>query len=161
MGSRRERGKQKPREAFSLMEVIFATAILLGSTLVLVQLVGIGREHAWKADDVTRAQVLCQNKLNELLAGIAPLEPAEDEALEEDPDWTYTVQVEPLDLAGLVSVSVAVSEVPSDSDLAGRTDQSRRGFRLVRWMRQPAMADGHEVPTAPSGTREDPGEEFR
>ena len=150
-------GRRKPQTAYSLIEVIVATAILLGSTIILTQLAGIGREHAWKADDVTRAQVLCQNKLNELLAGIAPVQSAENEPFEYDADWTYTVQVEPLDLSGLVSVSVTVTEVVLDADLANRTDRRPRGFRLVRWMRQPAVTAGSEV-YAPPDVADDAGE---
>ena len=129
-------GTRHPRAAYSLIETMIATAILVGSTIVLAQLAGIGREHAWKADEVTRAQILCQNKLNEVLAGIEPLQPVEDQAFERDDQWTYTIQAEPLDVPGLSRVSVTVTEIVSDPALANRTDQNPRSFRLVRWTRQ-------------------------
>ena len=139
------------------METIVATAILLASTLVLVQLISVGREHAWKADEVTKAQLLCQTKLNELLAGIAPLQRADEEVFDDDPDWAYSIEVQPLDVAGLVSVRVTVSELASDAELAQRTDQSPRGFHLVRWMRQAPVAVGDDASDEPRG---DLGEEF-
>ena len=79
-------GRRNTRSAYSLIEAMIATAILVGSTIVLAQLAGIGREHAWKADDVTRAQALCQSKLNELLAGIDSLQPVDNQAFEYDDD---------------------------------------------------------------------------
>ena len=57
------------RSGFSLLEVIMATAILLGCLIVLGDLAAVGRRHARDAEDLTTAQWLCQTKLNEILAG--------------------------------------------------------------------------------------------
>ena len=69
------------RSGFSLMEVLLATAILLGSVIVLGELAGIGRQNANSAEELATAQRLCQNKLNEILAGLTSLEPVEAETL--------------------------------------------------------------------------------
>jgi hypothetical protein len=123
-------------------------AILLASTLVLVQLLSVGRAHAWKADQVSRAQLLCQTKLNELLAGIAPLESVEDQIFDEDPNWSYSVEVQPLDVAGLVSVRVTVSPVDADTELTQPSADSPPGYHLVRWMPQAPLASGNAPPSA-------------
>jgi hypothetical protein len=139
-----------------LIEAIIATAILVGSTIVLAQLAGVGREHAWKADEFTRAQTLCQNKLNELLAGIQPLQSVENQTFLYDDQWTYAVQVEPVDVSGLSRITVTVTEVVSDADLARRTDQHARAFRLVRWTRQSAADLDQTTPsTAPEELPDD------
>lgn len=153
-------GRRHPRPAYSLIEAMIATAILVGSTIVLAQLAGVGREHAWKADDVTRAQALCQNKLNELLAGIESLQPVDNQAFEYDDEWTYTVEVEPLDVPGLSRVSVTVTEVISDPAIANRTDQNPRSFRLVRWTRQSAGGMDDTFSSSPSEAFSSPPEPF-
>ncbi len=62
------------RTGFSLIEVILATAILMGSVIVLARLAGMGRDQAHKAALHTTAQQLCENTMNELLLGLRPLE---------------------------------------------------------------------------------------
>jgi len=64
----------RSRSGFSLIEVILATAILMGSVIVLARLAGMGREQAHKAALHTTAQQLCENTMNELLLGLRPLE---------------------------------------------------------------------------------------
>lgn len=61
------------RSAFSLIEVIIATAILLGSVVVLSRLAGMGREQSVKAALTTESHALCEKTLNEILLGSRPL----------------------------------------------------------------------------------------
>lgn len=65
---------RKNRRAFSLIEVIIATAILMGSALVLARLAGMGRDQSQKARLYSDAQQLCEQTLNELLLGMRPME---------------------------------------------------------------------------------------
>ncbi len=69
------------RAGFSLMEVILATAILLGSVIVLGELAGMGRRQSQRGRDLAEAQQLCEKTLNEILTGLRPLEPQEQEPL--------------------------------------------------------------------------------
>ena len=64
----------KNRRAFSLIEVIIATAILMGSAVVLARLAGMGRDQSQKARLHSEAQQLCEQTLNELLLGMRPME---------------------------------------------------------------------------------------
>ncbi len=73
-GSRRRRG-------FSLLEVILATAMLMGAAVVLSRLAGMGREQSQAARTQDALQGLCERTLNELLLGLRPLIPAEDQPL--------------------------------------------------------------------------------
>ncbi len=63
------------RRGFSLLEVLIATAILMGSAVVLSRLAGMGREQSVRAKLRSEALQLCENTLNELLLGLRPLEP--------------------------------------------------------------------------------------
>ena len=69
--------KPDNRRAFSLLEVIIATAILMGSAVVLARLAGMGREQSQKAGLYSEAQQHCEQTLNELLLGMRPMEPVE------------------------------------------------------------------------------------
>lgn len=118
------------RKAFSLLEVIFAMSILLGSIAVLGELSRIGTRNARTAQDLTMAELLCESKLNEIVAGIEPLEAADEVPFEDQPEWLYSVAVEevPLQQPGLMSVRVTVAQdVP----------ENRRpvSYTLARWIR--------------------------
>jgi len=69
-------GRTSPvtRGGFSLIEVMIATAILMGSAVVLARLAGMGRDQSQKASLHSEAQQLCEQTLNELLLGMRPME---------------------------------------------------------------------------------------
>ncbi len=127
------------RRAFSLLEVLLATAILLGCVIVLGELAGIGRENADAAEEMATAQWLCQAKLNELRAGAAPLLEIQNEPLLEAPDWVYSVAIDPVAQTGLVAVRVTVSQA--------ETVARPRVFSLVQWLRSRNYDFGRETAT--------------
>ena len=133
--------KRPRRTGFSLMEILLATSILLGSLIVLGNLAAVGRMHAEDADGLTTAQLICQTKLNEILAGLEPIRPVENEPLADAPSWVYSVEVESVDRLDLASLRVTVSEDVAELDDA---TQGRRGewFALTRWIRDPDRETG-------------------
>lgn len=133
------------RDAFSLLEVLLAMSILLGAVVVLGELARIGRKNAQAAKELTQAQLLCETKLNEILAGIDSSTPREAAAFEEHPDeWLYTVERTPLAHPGVVSLRVTVKRNLPD---AYRPAQ----FSLVRWIRDPEATAGATVGPSTSG----------
>jgi general secretion pathway protein I len=127
--------RSRRRHGFSLLEVLLAMAILVGSLVVLSDLATIGRIHATKAADGTTAMRICRSKLNEIIAGLEPVAPVRDEPLDGEPGWLYSVEVESLQQPGLVSVRVTVRQEESEN---GRPLE----FSLVRWIRDPRQASG-------------------
>ncbi len=123
------------RPGFSLLEVLLATGILLGSLIVLGHLTWVGRAHVQAAEDYAKAQRIGQTKLNEILAGLAPLTPVAQEPLEDEPGWVCSVEVEPLKQPGLLEVRVIVSQ-----EEEGLRDRLPRQFTLVHWVRDPGRA---------------------
>ena len=154
------------RAGFSLIEVIIATAILMGSAVVLSRLAGMGREQSQKARLHADAQELCQQTMNELLLQMRPPElvelmpliplprpieetpneldesgifseaqvPQESIRDETNPEWRYSVRMEPLpSLPGMWSLTVVV--VQGDETLE-RPIQ----FSLTRWISGPPPA---------------------
>jgi len=134
------------RAAFSLLEVLLATGILLGAIAVLGELARLGRLNALAARDQTQAQLLCESKLSEILAGAESAEPHSDQPLTEAPGWLFRVEREPLEHEGLTSLRVTVAQ-----DLPEAKRPVR--FSLVRWMREPTTKTDSplplETPTSP------------
>jgi Tfp pilus assembly protein PilV len=124
------------RTGFSLMEVLLATAILLGSTLVLMELAGIGRYYIRSVEDHTTAQLLCQSKLNEILSGLAPLEEVQDRSVPDHPDWEYSVEIQSVNGLDVSLLRVTVSGVER-SDVTEELRGRPKTFTLNRWIPNP------------------------
>jgi Tfp pilus assembly protein PilV len=129
-----------------LLEVILAIAVLFASTVALAQLASLGRRHADRAENMTTAQTLCQNKMNEIIAGLSPLVSTADTPFLEAPGWAYTIDVQPATWNSLIAVKVSVAKLPMTD--AGRvqsvdtieasaptTVDAKPRFSLVRWLR--------------------------
>lgn len=124
------------RAGFSLMEVLLATAILLASVLILMELASIGRYYVQSVEARSTAQMLCQSKLNELLAGAQPLQSVDERALEDHPDWIYSVEVHPVRQLPLSTVRVTVMQQFAEG--ANTVVRGKpKSFSLVRWIADP------------------------
>jgi general secretion pathway protein I len=134
--------RRSRRRGFSLLEVLLATAILVGSSIVLMELASIGLRHAASARDLSQAQRLCQTKLNEIIVGVAPAETVRPMPCEEDPRWTYWVNVQPTERAGMLLLEVGVAQ-----ELASQKQVNR--FTLTRWIRDPKPDEENSSPSIP------------
>jgi Tfp pilus assembly protein PilV len=142
------RNRRRPcRSGFSLLEVLLATSILVGCLVVLSELAAIGRRLAQNAQTLTAAQTICESTVNEILAGVRPPDPIEDQAVEGLPGWLYSVDTQPLRQPGLLQLQVTVKE-----NVQGRQP---RAFTLVQWLRDPASRRREEgpLPQLPPGPR--------
>ncbi len=125
-----KRSGRPSRRAFTLLEVLLALAILLGSIVVLGELTRQGLRQAAGARDHTRALLLCDSLLAEIAAGIQPTEPREAVPVPEQPEWLATVERRPTATLGLIEIQVTVRQ-----DLPAK----RRPVEatLVRWVHVP------------------------
>ncbi|QDU99228.1 hypothetical protein Pla8534_71410 [Lignipirellula cremea] len=142
----------------SLLEVILALAIFGLSMGAIGQLIRLGLKSAGFARDLTTAQLLCESRLNELTAGVTPIETVQDAPLELDPSWLHAVSLRQIQTQGLVEIRVVVYREPQ----AGARPLE---FALVRWIPDPGITidegDGTQqemqdftqppTPSAPSG----------
>ena len=120
------------------MELILALAILCGAIAMLGELSRLGMTYADYARDATQAQLLCQGKLDEIVAGVSlpeaeqdvPFDPIDENEIQSE--WLYSVEVAPLDEEGLTEVRVTVTQdVPAQKRPVEIT--------LVRWMIDSSM----------------------
>lgn len=132
------------RRGFSLMEVLLSTAILVGSSIVLIELATIGRKQASAAYDLNHALLLCQSKMDEIVSGISVLTTVDSQEFEDDSEWLYSVEQQPLRDSQLNEVIVTVFQQE-------RANRKAQRFSLVRWLpettRQPVVSE-----TPPSAT---------
>lgn len=128
---RRQRAGSQCRRGLSLMEVILAIAILGMSMAIIGELVRIGVRSARDARDLATAQFLCESRMSEIAAGIFPSESMQLTPFEDNPDWLFSVESEPSQKDGLLSVRITVT-----------ADQPKQPypvtFTLSRWMVDPA-----------------------
>jgi general secretion pathway protein I len=162
------------RRAFSLLEVILALAILAGAVVVLGELTRQGMECTRLARDSTYAQLLCESKLSEIIAGVAiaqdvqgaPIDLVQAAPLDADTPpgqapWIYSVRTSgPTNQNGLIAVEVTVSQDMPEANRPARCT-------LVRWMIDPnidwsSMNGTDQTSTgstgsSPTGTNPTPG----
>jgi len=112
------------RHAFSLLELLLATTILLGAVTVLGQLVHIGSRNARSSHLLSTAQLLAETKLAEIAAGVEPAEPIEQAGFEHQPDWTYSLERESTEHEGLSLVRVTVQQI---------VEPPRRPVQFTAW----------------------------
>ncbi|MBN2292892.1 MAG: hypothetical protein JXM70_10735 [Pirellulales bacterium] len=128
----------KRRRGFSLMEILLATALLMGCVVVLTELATIGRHHIQKAEKLAAAELICQSAMNEILTGAAPVETVERRPVDGCPGWIISVEVLPLDKRpGLAALEIRVGEDLPENEKATE-------FTLVRWIPDPDMPDDTE-----------------
>ena len=135
----------------SLLEVLLALAILGGALVTIGELHSLGRRAGVQARDLTTAQILCESKLAEIVAGITPTEsvlqqPLGDETLE-DSSWLYSIESQEASQPGLLAVQVTVEQDPKQ---IGRPVR----FSLVRWVVDPnrETAESNGESNGESGT---------
>lgn len=132
------------RRGFSLLEIILALALLAGAVAVLSELSSGGLENAGRARDMTQAQLLCESKLAEVVAGILPAESQQGTCETElDPslsEWIYTIDVASAAQVGLLEVRVTVSRDPA-------LDPRPVECTLVRWVLDPSAVTTTESTT--------------
>ncbi len=151
MTTLREKHRLRRRHGLSLLEVMLALAILGGAIAVIGELMRFGMKNAESARDLSIAQVFCEAKINEIAAGLLPLQsmgstPIEEiAALNSDAPWLYAVEVQEIDQQGLVAVRVTVSQ---DPDVKFRPVS----FSLVRWMIDPAQQEMTDTGSTGSST---------
>lgn len=138
------------RRGLSLLEIIIATGIVAGSAVMLTSLFQTGDRHTSRAEERTFAQMLCQSKLDELMANPMELMSVQAEVFQHYPGWMWAVEVQESTIDGLVNVQVTVTRIPNmptGADLAITATPSEQPglptiprdleptFELTRWMR--------------------------
>ncbi len=119
------------RSGFSLLEVVLALAILAAAFAVLGQLTSVGVRAAIEAHDIASAETVADTIMSEILAGILPPDPVIQSPVTTDPQWVYSVALEPTPHLGTLNLVVLVEHVSPT--------RRRSRFQLARWIRDPSL----------------------
>jgi type II secretion system protein I len=119
-----------------LFEVILALAILVGAMAVLGELVRGGLISARRARDLSRATLIAEAKVAQLVAGLQAPDPVTGMVVEDDytGEWMYSLEVSQTTSPELLAVRVTVERNAPN-------ERNRVSCSLVRWVKTPeAMA---------------------
>jgi hypothetical protein len=131
------------------MEVLVALTIFLLSLSVLGQLISFSSNRATEIEERSLASQMCQNKMAEVLAGAILLENVEDQELEEDNRYRWSLFVEDGGVEGLYSVTVRVYRPYPDGSEVGNS--------LTRLLLDPVlMGSTQDVPMVETVAEEEP-----
>ena len=123
--------KDPPRQAFTLLEIILALAILAGAVALLGEAMQLASRAAADCRGESHAKMLAESIMAELLSGMADLTDIDREPIDSDDTvpWVYSVIFSEVDtdLEGLTAVEVLVEQ---DLDKAFRPVK----YRLVQWL---------------------------
>ncbi|MBA3312662.1 MAG: hypothetical protein M3552_00045 [Planctomycetota bacterium] len=113
----------------TIYEVFLALTLLLGALAVLSQHVAVGTRAAVRGQLQTRAALLCETKLAEVIAGIEPMSQTSGMSVEgAGAGWTWSLEVATGPTADLLNLGVTVAHAND----RGETDASFTIRRLVR-----------------------------
>jgi len=105
----KSQSRMRGNRGLSLLEVVLAIAIMGVAMMIISNLVSLGSNFASMTKWRSEAQILCNTKMAEISSGVLPLETVSTANIPENPEWTYSIQVQASDLTGLLLVQVAVA----------------------------------------------------
>ncbi len=118
------------RRGLSLLEVMLSIAILGISMAIIGNLFYLGSRSALQARLRSDANILCDTKMAELAAGILPPNSVGNQTIEENPLWSYSLDIQSSEQPGLLVATVTVQQ--SDSAAAVPVSMS-----IVRFIPDP------------------------
>lgn len=129
----RHRPPSDSRAGLSLLEVLLATAIFIGSLVAIMQSLRIGADNEISARMDSEAALRCEAVMAELVAGVRGLESAADQAFDDGAaNWFFDVQVEDAGVSGLLKLTVTVRHSPNEG-------VETTSVSLDRYLRDPQL----------------------
>ena len=134
-------GRMNQRGGYSLLEVILATAILAGSSLMLATLISNGANLGNRAQERAEALLIAQTLIDETLATRHGESFEEEEPFSESSLWSYRLRAETQEDLGVIVVTAevfplddegGVSSAVSYKHLLAHETNVDRGCRLLR-----------------------------
>ena len=125
---------QTRRDGITLLEVILATAIFLGSLTAILQLMRLGHDSRISARMEAECALRCESLMGEYVSGIRPLT-AESQTPFDDSngnEWTYSTVIDDAEGESLLLITVLVEHMTTD-------EQVNAYFQLKRMMRDPQL----------------------
>ena len=128
--------KQHIRAGLSLLEVVLALTILAVAAALLAQVTRQATDNGLMAQRLSTAQMLCESKMSEVLAGAIQLTstgwvPITDSGRKGN--WNYQIQTVTSQRPNMIGVRLSVTDQPDF------TTSNPELFFIVRWMIDPSL----------------------
>ncbi len=128
--------KQHNRAGLSLLEVVLALTILAVAAALLAQITKQATDNGLLAQRLSTAQMLCESKMSEVLAGAISLQasswvPITDSGRKGN--WNYQIQTITAQRPNMIGVRLSVTDQPDT------TTGNPELFFIVRWMIDPSL----------------------
>lgn len=120
------------RQGITLFEVVLALAIFIGALAAIGQILRTGSQAAVRGQLAADAILRCERRMNEVIAGVLPLQSTSQSPFEDDPGWTWSLNVTDSTIPYLLQIEVTVER-------AGTRSESTAMASLVRLMRDPQI----------------------
>jgi general secretion pathway protein I len=131
------KAKRSPtRSGLSLLEVVLALSILAVSAALLAQITRMATDNGLMAKRLATAQMLCESKMSEVLAGAIPLTASGWTSITDSgrkQNWYYQIQTETAARPNMIGVRLSVTDQPD------ATSSNPELFYIVRWMIDPNL----------------------
>jgi len=130
------------RKGISILEVVIATMILGLGIASVGELSYLGLRASKIARESTLAQVECQTWMNEMIAGVRPVQATRDTAIAGLPNWTIAIEIESTAHQGLVSARVVARDwgPPASQQAYAVQAVPVRQYVLTRWVTRPTAS---------------------
>ncbi len=132
----RKKHKRTLRAGLSLLEVVLALSILAVSAALLTQITRMATDNGLMARRLATAQMLCESKMSEVLAGAIPLTSSGWTEITDSgrkQSWYYQIKTESAARPNMIGVRLSVTDQPDS------TTANPELFYIVRWMIDPNL----------------------
>jgi hypothetical protein len=114
--------------------VVLALAIFIGALAAISQVLRTGSQAAIRTQLASEAILRCEQKLNEVLSGVLPLESSDHVRFEDDNAWQWSLQVFDSGTVNLLRLELTVEHL-------GPAQSVNTSYQLVRLLRDPQVYD--------------------
>ncbi len=136
--------RKSRRAGLSLLEVVLALSILAVAAGLLAQITKQATDNGLLAQRLATAQMLCESKMSEVLAGAIPLTTTSWTQITDSGkgNFYYRIQTETAARPNMIGVRLGVTDQPESST------SNPELFFIVRWMIDPSLG----LDTPPTAT---------
>ena len=137
------RSRTTKRTGLSLLEVVLALSILGISVGILSTIMQQSADNGLRARRITQAQMVCESKMAEAIAGALPLQSTQwtPVASVDATTWYYSLEVIQPEQPNMIGVVIQVN------DELAMAESQRPLTRLVEWIIDPSLG----LDTKPTG----------
>ena len=136
--------RKSRRAGLSLLEVVLALSILAVAAGLLAQITKQATDNGLLAQRLATAQMLCESKMSEVLAGAIPLTTSSWTQITDSGkgNFYYQIRTESAQRPNMIGVRLSVTDQPDSST------SNPELFFIVRWMIDPSLG----LDTPPTAT---------